>query len=80
VLIISNIKIWRNKEGVNMTKIIHSHRIYGDYKYSKCPACKTEIEVGHPVELNLPYCENCRGIVLDAAQLYCCWCGEPFEN
>ena len=63
-----------------MTTMVSKKRINGGYKYVQCPKCGEEIQTSKPIELNLPYCSSCGKIVLDAAQIYCCWCGEKFEE
>jgi hypothetical protein len=63
-----------------MAHIIKRKRVYGGYKYEKCPECKTDFETEKPVELDLPYCSACNKNVLDIAQNYCCWCGEIFNG
>jgi len=63
-----------------MAKMVYKNRVMGGYKYVSCPKCNYEIEVNHPIELGMPYCSDCDGIVLDATQKYCCWCGEKFER
>jgi hypothetical protein len=61
-----------------VAKIVYEKRVAGGYEYIKCPTCKTEIETRHPIELELPYCGDCGRMVLDAEQVYCCWCGQEF--
>ena len=63
---------------IKLATMILKKRITGGYKYVKCE-CGKEIEVSKPIELKMPYCSSCGKIVLDAAQIYCCWCGEKFE-
>lgn len=55
-------------------------RNIGGYEYVNCPECQTEIETNHPVQLDMPYCSDCKMIVLDANQKYCCWCGVEFKG
>lgn len=63
-----------------MARIIYKERHIGGYKYTQCPRCNHEFEIEHPMEFKMPYCSTCGKIILDAAQNYCCWCGEKIEE
>lgn len=63
-----------------MAEIVCYTRLVGGYKYMNCPHCDGVVEVDKPRKLSMPYCSDCGKIVLDATQVYCCWCGKRFEQ
>lgn len=63
-----------------MDKIKQIKRIVDNYRDEKCPECNHEYQTGSQTELNMPYCGECGKIVLDATQIYCCWCGCEFNK
>lgn len=55
--------------------VVYRHRHAGGYKYTECPECGRTIETDKPYEGDYPYCGGCGGIIFDASQPFCCWCG-----
>lgn len=55
-------------------------RTMGGYEYTTCPKCKEDQQIKKPLNIEVPYCSECRKAVSDITQYYCGYCGDKFTD